>query len=118
MVGHDKEYVCSPAPKSPDWRLMPVLGSIMLTRDFLDPDAIATGQTTVFDQLPKRRLREKLKGEPVTGWGLYIEEESEELTRGKQIFVLVIVILSTFLLISLIEFVLNIVQFVIGSRSS
>jgi hypothetical protein len=90
MVGHDKEYVCSPAPKSPDWRLVPVLGPTMLTRDFLDPDAIATGQTTVFDQLPKRRLREKLKGTPggqrVTGWGLHIEESEKSSETSPLIF--------------------------------
>jgi hypothetical protein len=72
----------------------------MLTKDFLDPDAIATGQTTVFDQLPKRRLREKLKGIPggelVTGWGVDIEESEDLSGRSLLIDVLLWLTLGGF----------------------
>jgi len=77
MVGNDKEYICDPAPRSSNRLLMPVLGPNMLKQDFLDPDAIATGQKTFFDQLPKRRspgLLAAIPGGDVTYWGLYIEK--------------------------------------------
>jgi len=76
-VGHDKEYVCKPAPILQTGRLIPYLGPKMLRQDFLDPEAIVAGGTMVLDQMPKRRFLSELKAIPgsrKTGWGLYIEE--------------------------------------------
>jgi hypothetical protein len=77
-VGFDKEYLCNPAPKSRNRRLVPVLGPTMLKGDFLNPHSIAAGQRTTLNQLPKRRLQGELKATPddlATGWGLHIEED-------------------------------------------
>jgi len=78
MVGSDKEYICEPAPKTSNRRLMPVLGPNMLKQDFLDPNAIAIGQRTLFDQLPKRRFSGRLPAIPggeIAHWGLYVEKK-------------------------------------------
>ena len=77
-VGDDKEYLCNPAPKSRNRRLLPVLGPRLLKEDFLRPHNIAAGQRTTLNQLPKRRLEGELKATPddlATGWGLHIEED-------------------------------------------
>ena len=100
MVGNDKEYICSPAPGSRNRRVMPVLGPNMLRQDLLYPDAIAAGQRTVLDQLPKRRLPGQLKaipGSDVTGWGLYIETKPSLSRNGIAVsicFVMVVFAIS------------------------
>lgn len=78
IVGHDKEYLCNPAPRSGNRRLVPVLGPTMLKGDFFNPHFIAAGQRTTLNQLPKRRFQEELRANPdsmANGWGLHIEED-------------------------------------------
>jgi len=101
MVGNDKEYVCNPAPGSRTRRVMPILGFNMLKQDLLDPDAIAAGQRTVLDQLPKRRLPGQLKaipGSDVTGWGLYIEAKRSSSRRGCCLFLFLAIVVLGFVL--------------------
>ena len=79
---------------------MPILGFNMLKQDLLDPDAIAAGQRTVLDQLPKRRLSEQLRaipGSDVTGWGLYIEAKRSS-TRGCFVFLFLAIVIIGFIL--------------------